>query len=394
MTFDVSTLDFAGGVVAVASGLFLLIHWWQASGDRAALAWGAANWGMGVGVILLALQAILPAYASTVVGPLILDVCAAWTWAATRIFNRGSIEPRPLIVAVGVWIATLIVSGATGHDRFAAGFGLAVSASLYAAGAVEFWLARSERLRGRWPMIFLLYMYAISIYLLAVEVCLFRPILEIPSTSWLGAVRFVGLIYAAGSAVSLVTMLKDRSEIKHRAAALVDPLTGLANRRAFIDSAQRMFERHERDGTPISLLAFDLDRFKKINDNFGHPTGDHVLVIFAAVLSRVSRPADMACRMGGEEFALALPGCGVDAALSLARRIQNAFQKDAHFVNGQAVGATVCVGVATAPEQGFSLVDIIASADNALYRAKNMGRNQVMLAADSSREPDTVIRIA
>ena len=394
MTFDASTLDFAGGVVAFASGLFLLIHWWQARGDRAALWWGAASCGMGVGIILLALQAILPLYASTVAGPLILDVCAAGTWAAARLFNRGSIEQRPLIVAVGVWLAILIVCEATGHDRVAGGFGLAVSACLYAAAAVEFWLARSERLRGRWPMISLLSMNAISVFLLAIQVCLFRPLLETPSTSWLGAIRFVGLIYAGGSAISLVTMLKDRSEIKHRAAALVDPLTGLANRRAFMDSAQRMFERHERDATPISLLAFDLDRFKRINDTFGHPTGDHVLGIFAAVLSRAVRPADLAGRIGGEEFVLALPGCSVDAALGLARRIQSAFQKDAQFMNGQPVNATVSVGVATAPERGFSLVDLIASADSALYRAKDLGRNRVMLAAHNSPDPDPVIRIA
>jgi hypothetical protein len=242
MPFDASTLEFAGGVVALASGLFLLIHWWQARGDRAALSWGIASCGIGVGVVLLSLQGTLPAYASNVAGPLILDIAAAWTWAASRIFNRGSIKHRPLIVAVGVWIATLIVSGATGHERFAAGFGSTVSALLYAAGAVEFWRARSEQLRGRWAMISLLSMFAISIFMLAVEVSLFRPILEMPSTSWLGAIRFLGLIYAGGSALSLVTMLKDRSEIKYRAAALIDPLTGLANRRSFMDAAQRMFE--------------------------------------------------------------------------------------------------------------------------------------------------------
>jgi diguanylate cyclase (GGDEF)-like protein len=395
MRFDVSTLTFAGGVVAFASGLFLLMHWWQARGDRAALSWGAASCGIGVGVVLLALQDILPAYASTVVGPLILDVCAAGTWAAARIFNRGSIEERrPLIVAVGVWIAILIISGAAGHDRFAAALGLAVSASLYAAGAIEFWWARRERLRGRWPMISLMSMYAISVFLLAIEVCLFRPILETPSTSWLGIINFLGLIYAGGSAISLVTMLKDRSEIKHRAAALIDPLTGLANRRAFMDSAQRMFERHEADATPISLLAFDLDRFKRINDTYGHPTGDHVLGIFADVLSKAVRPADTAGRLGGEEFALALPGCSGAAALVIARRIQSAFQKDAHFVNGRPVNATVSVGVATAPEHGVSLIDIIASADSALYCAKDLGRNRVMLAVRNSPDPDTVIRIA
>ena len=394
MTFDVSTLTFAGGVVAFASGFFLLMHWWQVRGDRAAFLWGAANCGAGVGIFLLALQTILPAYASTVVGPLLLDVCAAGTWAAARIFNRGSVAGRPLIIAVGVWIAILIVSGATGHDQFAAAVGLVVSGFLYAAGAVEFWLSRNEQLRGRWPTISLLSLYAISIFLLAIEVSLVRPLLETPSTSWLGIIYFVGLIYAGGSAISLVTMLKERSETKYRIAALIDPLTGLANRRAFMDSAQRIFERHEGDATPTSLLAFDLDGFKRINDSFGHRTGDDVLRIFADVLSRAVRPTHSAGRIGGEEFALVLPGCASDAALVIARRIRSAFQKDAHFVNGQSVNATVSIGVATAPEHGLSLIDVIASADGALYRAKDLGRNRVMMAARKSSDPDTVIRIA
>jgi diguanylate cyclase (GGDEF)-like protein len=387
MTFDVFTLNFAGGLVSFASGLFLVIHWWQAREDRAALAWGTASCGAGVGITLLAMHAVLPEFASTVVGPLILDVCAAWTWAATRIFNRGSVERFPLAAAVAAWIVIVIVVGATGHDRLAAALGLGISGSLYVVAANEFWLARSEQLRGRWPMIFLLSLYAISIFLLAVEVCLLRPLLETPSTSWLGGIYFVGLIYASGTAISLVTMLKDRSETKHRAAALVDPLTGLANRRAFMDTAQRMFDRQAGDDAPISVLAFDLDRFKKINDTFGHPTGDHVLRIFAGLVSRTVRPSDIAGRMGGEEFALALPGCSADAALAIARRIRSSFQEEAYFVDGRPVGATVSVGVATVPEHGASLAEIIASSDIALYRAKDLGRNRVILAARDSAVP-------
>jgi diguanylate cyclase (GGDEF)-like protein len=396
MTFDASTLIFAGGLVSFASGLFLVMHWWQAREDCAALAWGAVSCSAGVGITLLALHAVLPDSASTIVGPLILDVCAAGTWAATRIFNRGSVERYPLAAAVAAWTVILIATGAMGHERLAAALGLGISASLYAAAANEFWLARGERLRGRWPMIFLLSFYAISIFLLAVEVCLIRPLSETPSSSWLGVIDFIGLIYAGGSAISLVTMLKDRSEIKHKAAALIDPLTGLTNRRAFMNSAQRVFDRQAGDDASISVLAFDLDRFKKINDTFGHPTGDQVLRIFADVLSRTVRPADIAGRMGGEEFALALPGCSTDAALAIARRIRSTFQEEAYFVDGRPVGATVSVGVATAPEHGASLAEIIASSDIALYRAKDLGRNRVILAAGNSIGPDaaTVIRIA
>jgi diguanylate cyclase (GGDEF)-like protein len=396
MTFDASTLIFAGGLVSFASGLFLVMHWWEAREDRAALTWGTASCGAGVGITLLALHAVLPDSISTIVAPLILDVCAAWTWAATRIFNRGSVEPYSLAASVAAWIVVLIVAGATGHERLAAALGLGISASLYAAGANEFWLARGERLRGRWPMILLLSSFAASIFLLAVEVSLVRPLLDTPSTSWLSVIDFVGLIYAGGSAISLVTMLKDRTEIKHRAAALIDPLTGFSNRRGFMTSAQRMFDEQAADGASISMLAFDLDRFKKINDTFGHPTGDHVLRIFAEVVSLTVRPADIAGRMGGEEFLLALPSCRMDVALAIARRVRSNFQEEAYFVEGRQVGATVSVGVATAPEHGASLAEIIASSDVALYRAKDLGGNRVILAAPNSHGGDaaTVIRIA
>jgi diguanylate cyclase (GGDEF)-like protein len=120
------------------------------------------------------------------------------------------------------------------------------------------------------------------------------------------------------------------------------------------------------------------------SEGIGESAANNCPAVNADVLSRAVRQADTAGRIGGEEFALALPGCRGDAHLVIARRIRTAFQKDARFVNGQPVNATVSVGVATAPEHGFSLVEIIASADSALYRAKDMGRNRAMLAAQFS----------
>jgi diguanylate cyclase (GGDEF)-like protein len=395
MTFDVATLTFARGLVSFVGGLVLFMYWWQDRKAWAAVWWAAVNCGMGVGITVLALHSILPAYVPDFAGPLVLDVCAVLTWVAARIFNRGSVKAYPVLAAAGVWIVLLIVTGAVANEQLGIALGVAISACLYAAGAIEFWLARGEELRGRWPMISLLGLEATAIFLAAVEYSTSPGFKPTPSIGWFGIIHFVGLVYAAGSAIFLVMMLKGRSEAEHKAAALIDPLTGLANRRAFRDRAERMFERSERDGSLFSLLAFDLDRFKKINDTFGHPTGDHVLRIFADVLSSTLRSADIAGRIGGEEFSVALPGCGVEAALAIARRIRAAFQDDARFVNGQRVEATVSVGVASAPEHGGSLAEIIASADGALYRAKALGRNRVMLAQNDSRDPDSgVARIA
>src|ERR1700683_3721480 len=99
MTLDVSTLAFAAGVVALASGLILLANWWLDRGAWAAFWWGAASCGMGVGIAMLALQDILPAFVSYVIAPLILSLCAALMWVAARIFNRGSVKAIPVFAA-------------------------------------------------------------------------------------------------------------------------------------------------------------------------------------------------------------------------------------------------------------------------------------------------------
>jgi diguanylate cyclase (GGDEF)-like protein len=396
MKLDAFTIAFAGGLVSFASGFFLFLHWFHTREDRAAPAWGAANCTMGIGIGVLALQDGLPPVFSAVIGPLLLCLSSVGVWAAARIFNRGSIAWSALLVVIVIVIATPMAIGASGHDRIAAVSGLAISAAMHAGGALEFWLARLERLRGRWPMISLLGLRAFALVLAAVGTLFSQRIDELPSISWFGIIHFIGLVYAGGSAVCLVTMLRDRTEIKHKAAALTDPLTGLPNRRAFMDPARCMLERNSHDQAPFSLVAFDLDKFKRINDSFGHPTGDHVLRIFADVVSRVARPTDMAARIGGEEFLLALPGCSHDAALAVAGRIRGAFQKDAQFVDGQPIGGAVSAGVATAPDHGASLEHLIASADGALYRAKNQGRNRVTSAGIADPEPSrgVVTRIA
>jgi diguanylate cyclase (GGDEF)-like protein len=396
MTFDVSTLTFAGGVVAFASGLILLMNWWLDRTSWSAFWWGAAGCGTGVGVAMLALHDTLPGYLSNIVGPLILNGSAASTLVAARIFNRGSVKPIPALAAQGAWIAIQMLTGAYAYQQFAVALGAGISGCLFAAAGFEFWLGRREALRGRWPMIFVLSLEAIALFLAAVGFASPTRSEPTPPIGWFGMIHFVGLIYAGGSAIFLIMMLKGRSEAKHKAAALVDSLTGLANRRAFMDRAQRLFDRGGRDDSPISLLAFDLDLFKEINDAYGHPTGDRVLQIFADVLSAALRPADIAGRLGGEEFAAALPGCDAPAALAVARRIRDAFQGDARFLNGQRLDATVSVGVATAAESGRSLAGAIASADSALYRAKVMGRNRVILAENGARARNSasVVRIA
>ena len=155
---------------------------------------------------------------------------------------------------------------------------------------------------------------------------------------------------------------------------LTDTLTGLANRRAFDRRLQEEWVRHSRNRRPLALLAFDLDRFKRINDTHGHPAGDAVLVRAAKLLGGAIRLSDMAARTGGEEFAVLLPETDLVAATTVADKLRRTLG-DAQW---PLVPVTASAGVAVAWPmlQGDPHV-LIAQADQALYRAKGQGRDRV-----------------
>lgn len=157
-----------------------------------------------------------------------------------------------------------------------------------------------------------------------------------------------------------------------------DGLTGLANRRHFDERLAEEVARTQRSGEPLSLLLIDVDYFKKYNDNRGHLAGDEALRrIGASIQSVLNRPADLAARFGGEEITVLLPGTGLDGAKHLAERIRSAIAElDIRHPLGLEGRLTVSIGAAVADDEGIA-ADLIARADEALYRSKGQGRNRV-----------------
>jgi diguanylate cyclase (GGDEF)-like protein len=160
--------------------------------------------------------------------------------------------------------------------------------------------------------------------------------------------------------------------------AATDGLTGLPNKRAVADALKRMFARASTTGTPLALLLLDLDHFKNVNDQRGHPVGDQVLANVGAILRRTLRPQDFAGRSGGEEFAVLLPGTETSAALGIAERVREAIG-EIHLSDTD-VQVTASVGVASFPEHASTPDRLERLADAALYLAKRQGRNRVELA--------------
>ena len=169
-----------------------------------------------------------------------------------------------------------------------------------------------------------------------------------------------------------------RREIEQ--AAQSDALTSLHNRRWFDDAFARQIKRCDQDGTPFCLMILDLDYFKRINDTYGHLAGDRALVAVARVLAGKLRTTDMLARYGGEEFALGLPGTKIDESFAIAERLRLAIESLAlPFRSGDPLPhLTVSIGIAQM-QAGQTLEAMYAVADAALYRAKNEGRNRVVI---------------
>ncbi len=163
--------------------------------------------------------------------------------------------------------------------------------------------------------------------------------------------------------------------------AVTDALTGLANRRQFYEVLGREYERSQRFGTPLSLILLDIDDFKHINDTRGHLAGDAVLHGVAATLAELIREIDMAARYGGEEFAILLPQTAQEGAAQLAERLRREIAtRPIRFGPDEIEGITASFGVAAGPEDSMTQIDLIASADAALYQAKRDGKNHVTVA--------------
>ncbi len=184
-----------------------------------------------------------------------------------------------------------------------------------------------------------------------------------------------------------VTSLK-RAELASLALANVDDLTGALSRQNFMDLAEQELARSRRYKLPLVLLMMDLDHFKRVNDSYGHPTGDAVLCSFVQTVKDVLRESDVIGRIGGEEFAVLLPNTTQDGACTLARRIVAAVQAKPAVHEQQCINYTVSIG-ASALSHHKSFGELLAQCDAALYLAKNAGRNRLEVSWNSTAQcPD------
>jgi diguanylate cyclase (GGDEF)-like protein len=200
------------------------------------------------------------------------------------------------------------------------------------------------------------------------------------SSVWVTAFSIELVLYAIGTVFVIFMLVSDRAVTVHKSAASIDPLSGMFNRRGFAEACSRVIEREANAGRPVTVMIFDIDHFKSINDRFGHPAGDEILKLFSTVVVSNLRISDLSGRIGGEEFAALLP-CSLEEGVIVAERVREAFESSGIVCEEGPVDTTVSIGVAGGPA-GTELEVLLAAADTALYQAKRSGRNRVEAAEE------------
>jgi diguanylate cyclase (GGDEF)-like protein len=172
--------------------------------------------------------------------------------------------------------------------------------------------------------------------------------------------------------------LKDIN-VKLHILATTDSLTGIKNRRSFFDSSEPMIPYIRREKQNLALLAIDIDKFKAVNDTYGHATGDDALQLVSSTIADILRKSDIFGRLGGEEFAVSLPNTSLDGAKMAAEKMRESIDNlEFYTKKNEKVKLTISIGIAMLSYDDNSLEDVLQKADEALYRAKNTGRNKVV----------------
>ena len=179
-----------------------------------------------------------------------------------------------------------------------------------------------------------------------------------------------------------IANVKLRDELRDQ--SIRDPLTGLVNRRYFLETLRSELNRAERNGTSVGLISFDADRFKTLNDNHGHDAGDIVLRAISDILHAQFNQREVVCRYGGEEFCVLIPDADLEAACAAAEELRASVESHRiRYDNGQLPQFTISAGVAVFPGDGRLPQDLLKSADLALYSAKAAGRNCVRVSVQA-----------
>ena len=380
MLYDVNTLFFLTMYVEAILGLLLLLAWTQNFATRAVAWWGAAHLLRSLSISLYGSYGSVPDLISIDLAGALLFTSFGVTWTGARVFGGREPLPGSLVAGASLWMVACQFPSFAEAGTLRSLLSAAIVAAFSWGTAYEFWRGREERLVSRWPAILLFFAQGALFLVRSAPLADGFAFRDAFATAWLTILSAEALLFTIAVAFVLLAMAKERAEQRQKMAAATDPLTGLPNRRAFLNDAEQMARQQARNGQPVAVFLADLDRFKSINDTYGHSVGDRVLRLFGEVALANLRSSDLVGRLGGEEFAMLLADADRDNAYVVAERIRSAFETAAMTVGDQPIAATISIGVAVIQDPEQDLATLLGEADQALYRAKNSGRNRVVVS--------------
>ncbi|HQS10320.1 MAG TPA: GGDEF domain-containing protein [Xanthobacteraceae bacterium] len=372
---------FALLVLTAAIGACLQIWAWSQARSERLLLWGGIAYAfITTGILLNAAREALPALFSQMLGTGLVIYGGGLIYAAARAFNGRQMEPLVAVAGAVMWLVACqfpdFYANTTGRITLAS----VLLAGYCAAAAFEF--LRAKGLPSRILLAALLIVHGIGL-LLRIPLALAQP--QGPvfmfANPWFIPIALENVLMLQLFAFLLVTLTKEKIAVHLRQTADTDALTGLPNRRALFVHAVSALARDARRARPSAVIVFDLDRFKYINDTYGHPVGDAVLLAFASAATTQLRAGDMAGRIGGEEFAVLLPETDGHQAAIAARRIMVTFTHLSGMVEGCESLCTASAGIAsTRAGSAANMETLLHAADRALYDAKREGHNRLSVA--------------
>jgi diguanylate cyclase (GGDEF)-like protein len=368
---DVPTLSFVAVCIAGFLGLFLTFAWLQQRNVGALAWWGSAYLIGASSIALWGAPTPLFKFPQLYAEALIFVACGM-IWNGVRLFHGRRLWPAAAFAGAIAWLILCQIPGLSEGSNARIALGAVVIAIYTFFIAYELWRERRISLYSRTAAIVVPCLHA-AIFLMPLAMRAYLPYLF--ATSWQAVLALETIIYAVGTAFIVLLMVKDHHVHVYRKAATTDYLTGLCNRGAFLEAAVKLQLHQGERGEPVTLLMFDLDHFKSINDRFGHGVGDSVLRVFAQSVRTNMRASDIIGRLGGEEFA-AIISEPMEMVPRIAERIRASFEAAGATVGGHAIGATVSIGAATSYAAQADIDALILRADGALYRAKHDGRNR------------------
>jgi diguanylate cyclase (GGDEF)-like protein len=395
MALDISTLIIVSTCVAALLGLFFFYAWVQERDMHALAWWGGAYLLGGGGVALWIVDGVTPGPMLSGLPHAVLFLACGMIWNGARLFHGRHVLPIGLFAGALAWL----VAGQFPEFTESVLMRVVLSSTIVAAytffSARELWHERRRKTDSRWAALFVPVLHGM-VFLSPIPLVILDDGTRAPSLTsggWGAIFVLQTLLYAVGAAFIAMMMVKDREAGIHKTAANTDPLTGVLNRRGFHSEVDALVRRSKR-GDHLSLLMCDIDHFKSINDRFGHDAGDDTLRTFASVLQASLRATDVIGRLGGEEFAVILPG-PLDVAATAGERVRAALEANGAGISGQSVTVTVSIGAAVTLAADLDLRALMMRADRALYQAKTGGRNRVILdlGEEASAAPVPVVPV-